>query len=180
MAVFQAENNIANGYVLSSLLKVQTQVTGSSGVALSSTSLVKGNSNNFIGLAIDSNTFIKADSNIPLSNYQSYQSRFARFFGVGARQDAAKLYIQKADLGLALLTNNTAESILVALLLQVMKYESNNLISRGTVEVFNVEFLISNNLAITRTILVVNLYSFLQTFEQFEILLTPVTPNNFN
>lgn len=85
-------------------------------------------------------------------NFQDYLSSFARFFGVNARQDASKIYIQKADLpNLDLLLDNSAESLLVALLLRAMLYESNSLISTVHIFIFNKYFI--NNLLITNLVL---------------------------
>lgn len=71
-----------------------------------------------------------ASDNIRIGIPHDYLSSLARFFGVNARQDLNNIYINKADLiGLEPHSNNTAESLLVALLLRQKDYESNSLIS---------------------------------------------------
>lgn len=83
----------------------------------------------------------------------------ARFFGLNARQPITHLYIQKADLpGLSPLATNTAESLLVALLLRVNQHESNSLISRVVIDIFNQEFIKISNLSVIQSILLINRY----------------------
>lgn len=59
------------------------------------------------------------------SHYQNYVPSLATFFGINAKQNEENLYINKSDLiGLSPKLDNTAESLLAALLLRVMKYAS--------------------------------------------------------
>ncbi len=156
MAIFQGEITLAFGYGVNTLSKLQSETITSIGYARHTTFLITGGVNNSLSQSTDALSLIKGVNALPFSNYHPYQSRFARFFGVGARQDASKLYIQKADLGLALAANNTAESILVALLLQVLKYESNSLLSDVYIYIFQQYFeTVSQPIAVSN--LVINL-----------------------
>lgn len=88
--------------------------------------------------------------------FQDYLSNFARFFGINAKQDVNNLHINKADLNLAS-TTNTAESLLIAILLQISNKESNLLISDVYIYLFSQQF--ENSLQPLLVFnLVVNLY----------------------
>lgn len=181
MAVFQAEIVASIGYYLNTSLTLKsnsfTALGNFTDTLLTAIGSLESVFSNYQYGTILSNAFIA----LSMGSYQPYQSRFARFFGEGSRQTSTHIYIKKAALPLLNPTlTNSSQSLMVALLLKVMADESNSLISRVTVEVFNIEFLANGNLGIMQTILIVNLYSFVQKFEQFEILLTSVTPNSFN
>lgn len=169
MAVIQGNLNLSLGTNVVSILLIRATLSLSFGSSLNS--LVTS----------------YALFNIPLGMQQSYRSRFARFFGVNATQDINNVYIKKSDLSLTELSNNTAESILVALLLYIAKYESNLIISNVYIYLFkqyiNTDMqpkLISN--------LVVHLFKEITyATNESEILnnlmvdyTTVVTPNEFN
>lgn len=97
-------------------------------------------------------------------NYQNYQSSFTRFFGEGFKQDASKIYIQKSSLMLlTALPNNTAESLLTALLLQVKTYESNSLISNAVIELFSQSLVTKDNETLIQSTLLIKLYKIAAT-----------------
>jgi hypothetical protein len=176
MAILQAQASVPNGSIVAGLTAIQSELTSSIGYTFNTTSVLQhevvsstgylANTNllsqaainNSIGVVIDSLTRVAAINNVPISNYQAYQSKFARFFGVGAKQDATKLYIQKADLGLTL-GNNTAEAILTALLLQVATKESNYFISRVFVDLFKQEYIKEDTESYIVTILLIKLFA---------------------
>lgn len=117
--------------------------------------------------------------------YQQYKSSLVRFFGEGARQDTNRLYINKASLPLLTVSsNNRAESLLVALLLQVQREESNDLISRVAIELFKQEFIDGK----INTILLVYFYKLIvyvttlnpNTNRQIVVPQPMLTPNNIN
>ena len=123
-----------------------------------------GNYSKVVALGYNLDTITKLIASyspaIRLGNYQQYQSSFARFFGVNAKQTAAHLHISKADLpGLSPKASDTAESILIALLLQEMIYESNSLISRIVVERWGNQLISSNNKNFIRSFLLIKLSS---------------------
>lgn len=90
--------------------------------------------------------------------FQDYLSSHARFFGIGFNQDTRYIYIKKADLPfLESTTNNTAQSLLVALLMRVMLYESNNLISLVNVYKWSTSFLKSQTEASILNTLIVEI-----------------------
>lgn len=67
--------------------------------------------------------------------FQDYLSSLERFFGKNVKQDGFNLYIQKNDLNtLTALANNKAESLLIALFIQVMQNASESLISNVVVQ----------------------------------------------
>lgn len=109
-----------------------------------------------------------------------YLSSLVRFFGEGFRQDANYFYINKTALpGLTLHSQNTAESLLTALLLRVKDYESNSLISRVIVEHWKTQPIKVNNKNLIMGILLVKLYV-LAKYEYLAIVNDdePITPNN--
>lgn len=113
--------------------------------------------------------------------YVNYLSRLARFFGDNAKQTNTHLIIQKSDLpSLTPKLSNTAESLLLAIILRVMLYESNSIISKTTVTFFKTEFLKVNLVPIIQTILIINLFATVTKFEIYEIVhKTNVSPNDY-
>ncbi|MUL39308.1 hypothetical protein [Gloeocapsopsis dulcis] len=68
-------------------------------------------------------------------DFHNYLSALGRFFGVNAAQTATQLFIKKSDLPLLThSTDNTAESLLIALLIHVIQNESNSLMSNVFVD----------------------------------------------
>lgn len=60
-------------------------------------------------------------------SFRNYSTFFQLVFGVNAVQSASLLKIKKADLtGIQAVSNNTAESLFVALLLQMFAFNNNN------------------------------------------------------
>ncbi|MBE9191399.1 hypothetical protein IQ230_13795 [Gloeocapsopsis crepidinum LEGE 06123] len=112
--------------------------------------------------------------------YQDYLSTFSRFFGVNAKQDNNYLYINKADLAaLTANANNTAESLLIALLLQIKEYESNSLLSSVVVEYWKTQFIKLQDYSIILNIFVVKLYALVKFINyESQNASEPITPNN--
>ncbi|MUL39340.1 hypothetical protein [Gloeocapsopsis dulcis] len=115
-----------------------------------------------------------------IGEFHNYLSRFARFFGENAAQTATHLIIRKSDLPLITpSSNNTAESLVIALLLRVKDYESNDSISRISVELFKQEFIVKNNVTLLQSIILVN---FRVTAQYLYLEITnadvSITPNN--
>ncbi len=185
MAVWNAEHTIPSGYPVFSNASLQSIAVGFTGNLLDanliSLSLL------YLGTAISSNILLssRVTPNLPVAQYQSYKSRFARFFGDSAYQTATHLYIKKADIGLKG-GINSAEAILIALLLQVQKKESNSLLSSVYIYLFSqfIETGIQPKIVFS---LVVNLYfPIIYTSEPFPLLdkimtnySTVISPNNF-
>ena len=97
--------------------------------------------------------------NNSLGYYQDYLSTFARFFGASAKQTVTHIHIKKDELPeLTPLINNSAESLIIALLLRVYLYESNSLLSKITSEIWKVEFIRVGVQAYIRHILLIKLY----------------------
>lgn len=92
------------------------------------------------------------------STFKSPLAAFNRFFGQNSKQTATHIQIDKTSL--PLLTpnvNNSAESLLTALILHIIKYES-SYNSRITVEVWKTEFVKRENKNYVSTILLINGY----------------------
>lgn len=189
MAVLTGELSSGQGMPLTSAASLQAFSTASAGVALNSLLFSYALISASAGAPLQSSLSAIALVNVSQGNYQNYLSSLARFFGVNAKQDASYLYIQKSDL--ILLTprvNNTAESLLVALLLRIKQYESNSLISRVLIELFKQEFIVVNSLPKVQNIFLVKLYG-LATYEynpnplidrQINNSQQAITPSNIN
>lgn len=146
MAVLTGELGSGSGMPLISAASLQAFSTISTGSVLDSLLVSYGLINASAGFFLQTSLSAIALLFANQGNYQIYQSSFVRFFGEGFKQDSSKIYIQKNSLPLLTLSNNnTAESLLVALLLQIKQYESNSLISLATVEIFSQNFISSNN-----------------------------------
>ena len=117
-----------------------------------------------------------------LGNYYKYDSSFVRFFGLNARQNANSLFINKSDL--PLLTArlfNTAESLLIAILLQVEKYESNSITSNIVVTFWKTGIQERNNQRYKRIIYLVILNAILK-YNRFESIKANdlIAPSDYN
>lgn len=112
--------------------------------------------------------------------FQDYLSIFARFFGINTKQTTTHVYINKADLpDLNPKANNTAESLLVALLLREMQYESNFLISRIVIEKYKAEFASLSGKPVIVNTLLIRLYLLLNFINyESQNADSPITPNN--
>lgn len=108
--------------------------------------------------SIDNLIFQGIDSKYP--NYQELLSTFQSLFGVDARQDSSRIYINKANL--PLLTSqadNTAESLLISLLLQNQKYESTSERSLMVITRLFSQFIKNKNANLVKDILLIDLYA---------------------
>ena len=179
MAVFQGEIVSPLGYGVNTLLRLQTEAVASIGYPVNTTSLIKGDVNNSTGLFTNTVSFLKGVNGLPLGNYQLYQSSFFRLFGQGSRQDSNFIYIQKSSLPLLTPGINKAESLFVALLLQLSLYESNDLVSKITISRFQTYFEVVNDLPVVNTVLLINLYILINDPLSPSELLPSATPNNF-
>lgn len=94
----------------------------------------------------------------PNSYFHNYLSSFVRFFGDNAKQDVSRIYIKKSDLTLTTNANNRAESLVVALLLRVMQYESDDYISRVVIKRDMTRYVSKNNFPYVQIVLTVKLY----------------------
>lgn len=94
-----------------------------------------------------------------LGFYQDYFSSFARVFGVNARQDGSKIYLSKFDLSqLTAHSTNSAQSIFVALLLQVLVNDSNSLLSAFAIQFWKAQLIKVDNQPRILTTLLVDFY----------------------
>lgn len=184
MAVLSAQSTVTGFSAATSMnLKSLALVNNSQG-GLINQALLKANINLLTGFSNSAQANLSANysSFVFQSSFQDYLSSFARFFGINARQDATKVYIQKADLPkLNSLINNTVESLFIALLLRAMQFESNDMISRVVIELFKQEFVTINNISMLRSIFVINLrttaiYFYLEVIDKDK----PITPSNIN
>ncbi|MGL5925486.1 hypothetical protein [Chroococcidiopsis sp.] len=182
MAVLQAQAIDSNGYAANSTLFFQASITANIANGMQTITVTLAAVSLAVGLPANALLIAIAITSVSSGYFVNYLSRLARFFGIRARQDINYLYIQKSDLPLlAVSLSNTAESLLIALLLQVMLYESNSLISRVTVDAFKTEFATVNSRAVIRSILLIRLYSLVTRIENFEIVdSNAITPNSFN
>lgn len=81
--------------------------------------------NSSFGVDISAHSFLTSQANFIQSIPYNLSQPLARIFGANAKQDISKIYINKVDLpGLTANSNNSAESLLIALLLQAIKFES--------------------------------------------------------
>lgn len=97
--------------------------------------------------------------NLPQSASVNYLQPLNRFFGINARQDATKLYINKSDLqGLTSSSNNTAEAILIAIILRIINFEANSQISGICIVKFKTYFISKNKVNYIVHELIINLF----------------------
>lgn len=98
-------------------------------------------------------------------NFNNYSTFFQLIFGVNTIQSSTLLTIKKADLaGIQVISNNTAESLLVALLLQMLAY--NNL-NNNKLNAYKWGSSVSNNI-LTHT-LIIELFNQLSPVNTYEI-----------
>lgn len=179
MAVLEAQIISSQGLPVDSSSNIQSNIYASIGNYLNS--LLVNNAHRQTVIGEPTQTLLRLNPNIQYrqSDYINYQSRLARFFGINARQTSTHLIIQKSDL--PLLTSklsNSAESLLIALLLHVMLYESNSLISTVYAFTFNKYLDLASNLIIID--IVINLYlPIIDTLTPTDSL-APLVPNSFN
>lgn len=175
MAVLQAELNNSNGYFLTGTYLVFANGISSNGYLLNAVSNLIGQPSNGIsnatsallqflfyssassGYSLSTLLVLTPQMNISLGQYQQYLSSLVRFFGDNVSQSATHLIITKASIGVQPLTNNTAESLLVGILLRVLQEESNSLISNVYISIFR-RYIEPGNQPLIVTNLVVNLY----------------------
>lgn len=141
MAVLQAQTTNSNGYLANTTLGFQASTTASIANEMQVTTATLAAVSLAVGLP--ANALLNAIAFISLSNgyFINYLSRLARFFGDNAKQTNTHLIIQKTDLpSLTPRLSNTAESLLIAVLLRVILYESNSLISTVTIDFFKTEY----------------------------------------
>lgn len=187
MAVLTGELSSSQGIPSTSIASLQSFFTVSASAALDSLLVSYGLISTSAGTPLQSSLSAIALAVVSQGSYQNYLSRLARFFGVNAKQDANYLYIQKSDLILLIpRVNNTAESLFIALLLQVEQFESNSLISTVLVELFKQEFVSRNNQVYINSLLLVKLYTSVIYVNRSNpdianqiMPATPLTPNSF-
>jgi hypothetical protein len=205
MAVLQAELNNSNGYFLTGTYLVFANGISSNGHLLNAVSNLVGQPNNGIsnatsallqflsyssasnGYSLSTLLVLTPQININIGQYQQYLSSLVRFFGANASQSATHLTITKASIGVQPLTNSTAESLLVGILLTVLQEESNSLISNVYISVFR-RYIEPGNQPLLISNLVVSLYmKILYEQNKSELLdnvminyTTVLTPNQFN
>lgn len=130
-------------------------------------------------------SILQGELNNPRGNFQQYRSRLARFFGTNAQQTPTQLIIQKSDLqGLIPSVDNSPESILVALLLHVLKNESNSITSNVYISFFRTEFISSNTVSLIVHTYLVQIYKLLiYEDDRYPSPITnsnaPITPKDF-
>lgn len=159
MAVLNGELNSNQGMPSTSVASLQAFSTIRASAVLDSLLVSYGSISSSAGYGVQ--TFLNAIALLFTSfgSYQPYQSSFVRFFGEGFKQDSSKIYIQKASLLLLTpLANNTAESLLTALLLQAKTYESNSLISNVVIELFNQSLVLRDDETLIQSTLLIKLY----------------------
>lgn len=115
-------------------------------------------------------------------NYQNLLSIFQSYFGLNARQDIDKIYINKADLpSLIPGANNTTESLLCGLLLQIQKYESTSEKSLINITRLPRQFIKNKSVNLAKDTLIIDLY--VKPQYQYGISIIepsyPLSPNNF-
>lgn len=155
--------------------------TLSIGLGIPEFGLVQSAGDLSIGLGIPKNciSICIAQYQFSIGDFANYYSSFARFFGVNAMQTSTHLTIRKSDLPrLSSLANNTAESLLIALLLQVLIYESNNLISNVYIELYKKELINVNGVNYSSYVLLVRLLALLKFNHREEELSTESNSNN--
>lgn len=123
--------------------------------------LVRSNANSFNG-TITNDSISRLNSNSVIAGYyQNYLSHFARFFGINSYQTASQLIIQKSELPrLTPSNNNRAKALLIGLLLRVMEYESNDLLSKVSIEIDSIAFVQIDGSPYRRITLSINIFTF--------------------
>lgn len=205
MAVLQAQLSNSNGYFLSGTYLVLANAISSNGQVLNVVSSLAGQPNNGIsngtssllqflsylsasnGYSLPSLSVLTPHLNNSIGQYQQYLSSLIRFFGENFSQSATHFTITKASIGVQPLTNNTAESLLVGILLRVLQNESNSLISDVYIVTFR-RYVEPGNQPLIITNLIVNLYMKITYEPTTSDLLNNVmtnytlvlTPNQFN
>lgn len=180
MAILQTQNTVSNGYFLNSIAALQSSRSAFFSNPVNSLLSYKTNATSAIGSPQSGLVFSSAHQTIVLGKYQDYQSRFARFFGENAKQDVNFLYVLKSDLIISSSINNTAESIFVALMLQILIYESNSEISTVFVEKFSNYLSNKNNIDFVNNNLIIKLYQPIYSVNDMYYYDIELTPNSFN
>lgn len=181
MAVLDAQISNSQGLFVDSNTNIQSDTYTSIGNYLDSLLINNAHRQTVVGEAIQTLLRLNPYIQYRQSDYTNYLSRLARFFGDNAKQNTTHLIIQKSDLpSLTPKLDNTAESLLIALLVRVMFYESNSLISTTVVTFFKTEFLNLNLVPITQSILLIQLFTKVTKIELFEIVDKDiVAPNDY-
>lgn len=187
MAILQAEANASNGYFAESISTLQSDTFASAGNPINSFLTCQAIAIAAMSLQQSGLVFFSAYPANSMGKYQDYQSSFARFFGANAYQTNSFLYIKKSDIGVKKLSNSTAESILIGIIIRVLQEESNSLISNVYISLFR-RYIKPGNQPLVVTNLVINLYmKILYEAGNSELLgnvmtnyTTVITPNQFN
>lgn len=163
------------------ILNAQSTVSGSSNPNASARIIYSGRQWQAISNPIQSISAIQGSLAFREGYYHNYLSGLARLFGINARQDETKLYISKSDLlGLTARVNNSAESLFVALLLQIVRQSTDPLIAKIFISIFKTELIISRQQSVKNTILDVKFNSLVTYSDIYEIDDSPsIDPNNF-
>lgn len=125
MANLSGEISIGTGQPSNVLSSSTNQLAVGQGLVFGA--LTNAKSELFLPTGLFINTLANLSSYLQFTQLiaREYKLPLARLFGSNARQDATKIYINKADLeGLTSAINNSAESLLIALLMTAMKGES--------------------------------------------------------
>lgn len=188
MAVLQAQTTASNGYFLNSIAALQSNRIAFFSNPVNSLLSYGATPTEAIGARQSGLVFFSYYQTVSLGKYQDYQSSFARFFGVSAYQNNDFLYIKKTDVGVQPLTNSTAESLFVGILLRALIEESNSLLSNVYISLFR-KYIEPGRQPLIVTNLVINLYMKIiyESVESSELLnnvminyTTVLTPNQFN
>ncbi len=176
MAVLQAELITSNGYLLNTTSAIAINSTSSNGYLLDvvfrlSGELINGTSNisqglmQFLSYLSPSNGYIlptllvlTPQLNSAIGQYQPYLSSLARFFGENAKQTVTHIQINKADIQIQPLINNTAESLLVGILLRNLQENNNSISSNVYVSLFS-RYVEQGDPQMLITSLIIRLYS---------------------